>query len=291
MVSPRPVARAPVQRREHRGRGVHAGRQVGDRDAGTHREALALAGQAHAAGERLHDDVVGRLVAVGAVLPEAADRAPDQRGLLGPELRRRQSQPLAHAGAEVLDHDVAFERQPPHDVDARRRLHVDHDRALVAVDGEVVGAVGTDEVRRHAAGDVAHRRLHLDDVGAEVGQHLRAERPGQHLRQIEHAHARQRRRARFRVGSAFARLRAGFAALCHLVAALFPDHSDEWNLFSRIVGQVANPVNFGRPRRIAAGARTRPRDKPRAARLYSPLNSALRFSRNAEMPSCLSRVP
>ena len=24
---------------------------------------------------------------------------------------------------------------------------------------------------------------------------------------------------------------------------------------------------------------------------YSPLNSALRFSRNAEIPSCLSRVP
>ena len=42
---------------------------------------------------------------------------------------------------------------------------------------------------RHLPGGVAGRRLDLDDVGAEIGEHHRAERPGHHLRDVEDAEA------------------------------------------------------------------------------------------------------
>ncbi len=40
---------------------------------------------------------------------------------------RRGAEPLAPAGAEILDDDIARERQPSHDIDPRGGLHVDHD--------------------------------------------------------------------------------------------------------------------------------------------------------------------
>ena len=41
------------------------------------------------------------------------------------------------------------------------------------------------------AGQVTGRRLHLDDVGAEVGEHPRAVRPGEHTREVEDTNAVQ----------------------------------------------------------------------------------------------------
>ena len=51
-------------------------------------------------------------------------------------------------------------------------------------------------MRRQPARHVAFRRLDLDDLGAEIAENLRRIRPGQELREIEHAQMRERLRAR-----------------------------------------------------------------------------------------------
>ena len=62
------------------------------------------------------------------------------------------TQPLDHAGAEVLHEHVGAGGEPLHDVGALRGLEVDGERALVAVDveeqgGEAVAAVAVASAR------------------------------------------------------------------------------------------------------------------------------------------------
>ena len=66
------------ERRQDRDRRVHAGHEVGDRDARLLRAAagqvVALAGDAHEAAHALDDEVVAGAIGVRTVLPEAGDR-------------------------------------------------------------------------------------------------------------------------------------------------------------------------------------------------------------------------
>ena len=55
---PSPVAVAVAQRGEHADRGVQPGHHVEDRDARAVRRSVGVAGQAHQAGDGLHDEVV-----------------------------------------------------------------------------------------------------------------------------------------------------------------------------------------------------------------------------------------
>src|SRR2546425_11423320 len=66
-------------------------------------------------------------------------------------------------------------------------LHVDGDRALVAVEHREVQAVGVRHVAQLASGRVALRVLELDDVRAHPGEELRARRPRLHVRHVEDA--------------------------------------------------------------------------------------------------------
>jgi hypothetical protein len=89
---------------------------------------------------------------------------------------------------EVFHQDVALRDQLPRDRLALRLRDVERDRALVAVDPDEIGALlgARHGGRRETARVVAAARLFdLDHVGAKVGQHLRAGRPGQNARQIE----------------------------------------------------------------------------------------------------------
>src|ERR1700682_1403851 len=67
----------PTERREQADRRVEAGAEIADGYARTHRVSVCFTGQAHATRDRLHDHVVRRVLAIWAVLAEAADRAPD----------------------------------------------------------------------------------------------------------------------------------------------------------------------------------------------------------------------
>jgi hypothetical protein len=80
---------------------------------------------------------------------------------------------------------------------------IQRDRALVAVHTDEIRTllrtrhVGRGEAARVVTGAGA---LDLDHVGAEIGQHLRAGRSGQHARQVEHAQSTQRSRGKWSGG-------------------------------------------------------------------------------------------
>jgi hypothetical protein len=79
-------------------------------------------------------------------------------------------------------------------------LQVEHDAALVAVDAHEVRAEAVGRVapprRPPAPRLVARRRLDLDDVGAEIGEEHRGERPGQDSAGVDDPDALERERWR-----------------------------------------------------------------------------------------------
>jgi hypothetical protein len=75
-------------------------------------------------------------------------------------------------------------------------LEVERDAALAAVHLHELRTHAAMPRRRRVAHDVAVRRLDLDHVGTESGQHVRRPRPGDNRREIENAHAVQRPAAR-----------------------------------------------------------------------------------------------
>src|SRR4030095_2330580 len=100
-----------------------------------------------------------------------------------------ETEALGHPGDEVLENDVGAARQLDDDLQPLGVLQVDCDRALVAID--------RGEAQAHAVlagAEVAHvvpaaRALHLDDVGAEVGQHRGAVGTGDDPGEVEDANA------------------------------------------------------------------------------------------------------
>ena len=173
--------------------------EIGDADAG--RRAVGVAGQIHEAAHALRHQIVAGALGVGAVLAEAGHRAIDQ-----PRVFRRQALVVEAelgepADLEILDQHVRALGQLVHDAAAFLVLEVGFDRTLAAVGGMEIGradmlAVGAfDEGRSPAAGVVAGAlALDLDDVGAEVGQHLPRPGPGQDAGKFEDAETRQRLR-------------------------------------------------------------------------------------------------
>jgi hypothetical protein len=193
---------------QHRHGGVHAGDDIGDGHARLLRSAagqvVALARDAHQPAHALDHEVVAGALRKRPILPKARDRAIDEARV--DLLEAFVVQPVLGQAAhlEVLDQNVADSGQFPDQRRALGRGHVGFDRALVAVGAEVIGrfvgvlAVAVLQVGRPPrAGVVAHAgAFDLDDVGAQVGQVLRAPRAGQDARQVQHADAVKRRRAR-----------------------------------------------------------------------------------------------
>jgi len=103
-----------------------------------------------------------------------------------------QAQTLDGAVGEVVDHhvracDQAQEERPAF----RRALEVDRDRALVAVEEVEVGRGAGRHVPRLVAVAGA---LHLDDVGAQIGQEEPRRGPRDDVAELEDAHALERKR-------------------------------------------------------------------------------------------------
>src|SRR4029453_2733510 len=98
------------------------------------------AGDAHQPAHRLDQEVVAGQLGPGAS-PEAGDGAPDQAGVVPSQLLAPEPEALGGPGLEVLDQHVGPGRQGPGRPPALLVLEVQGDAALVAVDGQVVGAV------------------------------------------------------------------------------------------------------------------------------------------------------
>src|SRR5215470_15073367 len=136
--------------------------------------------------------VVGGLLPIGAARAEAVGRHVDEARVDDAERLVVQAEPRGGGRTEIVKHHVGARGELEKRGAARGLLEVEDHAALVAIAGEEEGAHariarGTQATRR-----VAFRRLHLDDVGAQVAQGLG--RPGSENDRghVEHPHAVER---------------------------------------------------------------------------------------------------
>ena len=183
-------ALAGEQRHHDAERAVHAGPAVvGHQVEREDRLAVRLADQVQHPGQREIVAVVGRVVLVWPVVAEAGERAVDQARVRGRERLVVAAQPLHDPGPEALHDDVGAGRELLEDGLAFRRLHVERERALVAVDvGERGAALGGRVL------GLGGRRLDLQHVRAHVGEEHAGQLGGgdprhlQHLDSVQHSH-------------------------------------------------------------------------------------------------------
>ena len=173
------------QRGEHTLREDRAGRGVGDRDTHARGAGARRSGDAHQPAEALRDLVDAGSIRVGAVLTESGDARVDEPRVHGPQRVGIDAQPVLHRGTEVLDEHVGLLDEAEEHGVTLLGGEIDDHRTLVAVEVRAVGTAGCE--RHRAAG-----RLHLDDVGTEVGELAHARRAGPRNGQVDHAKAGER---------------------------------------------------------------------------------------------------
>ncbi len=209
---PRDGARAPdpADRRaaadqpgQHRHGAEHPGDDVADRDAHLGRPAALVvgrAGDAHESAHGLDHEVVARAVGGGPRRAVAGDREVDERRVQLAQDVVIEAEAGEATRPEVLDEDVAAGQQAAQHLGTVGLVQVERDRALVAVDREVVGrgprVVGgvADPGWAPATGRIALGRLDLDDVGAEIAEEHRAVRAGEDRRRVDDPQAGERTR-------------------------------------------------------------------------------------------------
>ncbi len=181
----RPVA--AKERAEDADRAEQPGQDVRDRHADLARMAAVGVGEAgdrHEARLGLEHEVVAGAVGPGPGRAVAADAEVDERRVDLGQGRVVEAEPVEPADAEVLDEHVGAPQEAPQHGRAVGCLEVEPDRALVAVDREVVrggpgivrpGQSRADPWRAPRPRPVPVGRLDLDHVGPEVGEEHRAE--------------------------------------------------------------------------------------------------------------------
>ena len=185
--------RAVLERGEDPDRRVEARHDVEDRHAAPVGRAVRITGQAHEAGQPLHQQVVARLRVLRA---ESGDRGVDDRGIR-PAHRGVVEAVLGEpARLEVLHQDVRAAGQLLRDGQIVRVREVEDDVVLVAVDRQVVRRVVPAHRRLPAAGVITAGALHLDDGGAQVREHHRRVRAREHAGEVCDHDAGQRAGAR-----------------------------------------------------------------------------------------------
>jgi hypothetical protein len=186
---------AMMQRQQHADHAVQSHAEIDQRRAHAHRPGVLRAVDAHQPGHRLHSGVVAGQAAIGTVIAEAGDVAIDQlRELRLEHLLVADAPFLERAGLEVVDQDVGGLEQAQQHLAPLGLGEVERRHALVAVHADEVRRGAVAERRAPVAHLVALRRLDLDDVGAVVGEHLRAVGPAEHAGQVDDADAKEARR-------------------------------------------------------------------------------------------------
>ena len=169
---------------ENAERAENARRQVRNRNARAHRPASRLSRDRHEAAQALRDLVETGPVRVGPVLAKTGNARIDQPRIELAQCRIVDAEAPLHVGPVVLDHDIGLRGEPAKNLDALRRLQVEADRTLVAVQIlEIRPMAGAAEPFA-----LLHmfRQLDLDDIGAPVRELTRRCRAGPHAREIEH---------------------------------------------------------------------------------------------------------
>src|SRR5262249_22968562 len=145
---------------------------------------------AHAA-HRLADGGEARPLAIRPGLPVARDAHQDELRVLARKRLPAEVPLLQRAGAEGLDHDVAVAGETPRDRLPFGLPQIERDRLLVA---RLHVPPERDAVAHPAPAPqrvTVARRLDLDHLGAEIGESLAAEGPGDQRAELEHPYAGQ----------------------------------------------------------------------------------------------------
>ena len=131
-------------------------------------------------------------------MAEAGDGAVDQLGIDRLQAFIVETVFLQTAQLEVLDQDIGLGDQLAHGLRPLRCREIDGDGTLAAVAGVVVGGgqvlavLALDEGWSPLAGIITFGAFHLDDVGAEIGQHLPGPWTGEDAGEFDDTHAFQR---------------------------------------------------------------------------------------------------
>ena len=182
-----------VQRGADRLRRVQRRHLVGGGLPQEHRDAVVGIGLVRGeAAVRLDHGVVGAAIAVRAGRAEPGERHVHDVGVDRAHVVVAEPELVHHARPEVLDQHVGVGREPAHDVEARRRLQIDRDRALPAVAHEIQRAHPVDADADPPRDVTDARPFDLDHRRALVGHQRGRVRPGERDRQVEDAHAVER---------------------------------------------------------------------------------------------------
>lgn len=112
---------------------------------------------------------------------------------------RINAEPRGHPWTKTLDDHVGALNQPPNDLMGIRRFKVQGDTALVSVPRQVGGACSLPSIsavskrRPYPHVVTVIDRLHLDDVGPQITEILRAHRPRQNPGHVENSNAMKKR--------------------------------------------------------------------------------------------------
>ena len=172
--------------------GGEAGGVVDHREAALGRRRIGIAGERHDAGHRLDDVVVGGAVGVRAVEPVAGERDADDLRINLTQHVVGETELPDRARPEIGDERVGARDDPMEIGAAGGGGEIERDALLAAVEAREIGVVRPDAMRADVARDVAFGRLDLDHLGAEIGEHQAAIRPGQHVADLDDANAGER---------------------------------------------------------------------------------------------------
>jgi hypothetical protein len=156
-----------LEQRHHDTHGAEqAGAEIGDRDADAHRPLSRQAGHRHQATHALRDLIEPRAARIGPVLTEPRNAPEDDLRVHLLEVLIVDLQPLLHVRPEVLDHHVGLLDHALEGREPLRRLQVQRDGALVAM--EVLEVRTLARAARRLARRERGRLLDLDHIGAPV---------------------------------------------------------------------------------------------------------------------------
>ncbi len=189
------AALAFVQRGENAHDAKHAAAEIADGNPGPHRMLAVRPGDRHTATGGLRHLVKGGTIGPRSLRAVAGHCAGDDARIDAAQCVEIQAQALRHPGGKIAQDNIGFFHQPLEQLHTARRFQVDRHAFLVAVEGEEVGAHAAEGIVRIAgqqrAGALPLQRLHLDRLRAQIGENHSGIRPGQHMCQVQYAHASQ----------------------------------------------------------------------------------------------------
>ena len=171
---------------------MHAGVGVAEGGGADRGRAIPESGGRRCAARTLRDVFVDLQVVVMMAIAEALDGSDDQLRIEFLDALPGKAHPIECARAEVLDQHIGPLDQLFQHLLTLGLLGVQRERLLVAVEHREVQGVRIRNVTQLASRNVARAGpLHLDHVGTEPGQELRAGRARLHVGEIDDANAFQ----------------------------------------------------------------------------------------------------